>query len=303
MANDVVVNRAVKRFGRVTALDAISFSSRKGINIILGPNGAGKSTLLRSISGLYELEGGTISVLGSNPYTDTDLRRRVSFLADNYGLYDFLSVRKNLGFFGKFYGLGEKEAIAKAMPLMKELDLMQYFEMRVETLSRGTKQKVAFCRSMLNDAEVLLLDEPTAFLDVKATNTVRSLLKGLADENKTVIFVTQRIDEVARYNSRILVLRKGRMVKDTDIEGLYSAVLRNAHVTIRLAKPVKANVLDSLRNVVGTNAKEPTSVTVRVHGYKEVNRAVSELMKGGAYVVGIDYLEPEIDKLVFGEKG
>ena len=103
MANDVVVNRAVKRFGRVTALDAISFSSRKGINIILGPNGAGKSTLLRSISGLYELEGGTISVLGSNPYTDTDLRRRVSFLADNYGLYDFLSVRKNLGFFGKFY--------------------------------------------------------------------------------------------------------------------------------------------------------------------------------------------------------
>ena len=149
-------------------------------------------------------------MLDADPYTDAHARLRISLLADVYGLYDFLSVKDNLKFFGRFHGLHGEEAIKKSAIVTKELNLGQYMDAKVETLSRGTKQKVAFCRSMLNDAQVLLLDEPTAFLDASASDVVRSHIQDLEREGKTIMFVTQRLDEVTRLNSRILSVARPR---------------------------------------------------------------------------------------------
>jgi ABC-type multidrug transport system ATPase subunit len=303
MQSDIVVRGLVKRFGNATALKGINLASKRGINIVLGPNGAGKSTLLKCIDGLYKPSRGDVAVLGSDPYVDSHARSRISLLADMYGLYDFLSVKDNLRFFGKFYGMRGDEAIDKTDAMVGELDLKQYLNTKVEALSRGTKQKVAFCRMMLNDAQVLLLDEPTAFLDANASNTVRRHVQRLAHEGRTIMFVTQRLDEVTRLNSRILVLRKGRLVSETDAEGLYRAVFKGTDVSVRFARPVSERVVESVRNVVWKNAKEPTLLRVRVNSYREVNRVVKTLIDGGAYVVSVDYAEPALEKLVFGGSG
>ena len=106
---EIEVNNIVKRFGRVTALYKVSMKAGKGINMVLGPNGAGKSTLLRCIAGLYKPDEGSISVLGRNPYYDDAVRKGVSLISDNYGLYDYLGVLDNLKFFGRLYGLSDSE--------------------------------------------------------------------------------------------------------------------------------------------------------------------------------------------------
>jgi ABC-type multidrug transport system ATPase subunit len=292
----------VKRFGKTVALENVSFASKSEINMILGPNGAGKSTLLRCIAGLYSPDHGDVSVQGLNPYESTEVRRNISYLADNYGLYDFLTIRQNLSFFGRFYGLGSEQSVRKVRGLLKELDLGDRLDAKVETLSRGMKQKAAFCRTMLNDADVLLLDEPTAFLDVKSSEAIRSLLQELAAEKRTILFVTQKLDEVVRFNSRILIIRKGRIVKDVEMGALYKSIFKNAVVTIRVAKPISDRLMASLHRAVKTNGANPTSVTIRVSDYKQINETVSRLIEGGAYVISIDYIEPALDKLMFGGK-
>ncbi len=302
MQSDIAVRNLVKRFGNNTALKGVNFSSKRGINIILGPNGAGKSTLLKCIDGLYLPSGGEVRVLDADPYTDAHARLRISLLADVYGLYDFLSVKDNLKFFGRFHGLHGEEAIKKSAIVTKELNLGQYMDAKVETLSRGTKQKVAFCRSMLNDAQVLLLDEPTAFLDASASDVVRSHIQDLEREGKTIMFVTQRLDEVTRLNSRILVIREGKLVSETTVEGLYGTIFKGIEVSVRLARPMGEKLLEGVRNVVWKNAKNPTLIRVRVNSYGEVSRMIKTLVDGGAYVVGVDYAEPALEKLVFGGK-
>ncbi len=300
MQSDIAVRNLVKRFGKNTALKDITLTSKKGINIILGPNGAGKSTLLKCIDGLYRPSSGYVSVLNANPYTDAHARSKISLLADVYGLYDFMSVKDNLRFFGNFYGLRGDEAIRKTAEMMGELDLKQYLDAKVEALSRGTKQKVAFCRSMLNEAQVLLLDEPTAFLDANASDVVRSHVQEMAHDGKTVMFVTQRLDEVTRLNSRILVLREGRLAAETDAEGIYSTVFKGVDVSVRLARPIGEKAIEGIRNIVWKNGKRPTLIKVRINGYGEVNKVLKALIDCGAYVVSVDYAEPALEKLVFG---
>jgi ABC-2 type transport system ATP-binding protein len=300
MQSDIAVRNLMKRFGKNTALKGITLTSKRGINIILGPNGAGKSTLLKCIDGLYRPSSGEVSVLNSNPYTDAHARSKISLLADVYGLYDFMSVKDNLSFFGNFYGLRGDEAIRKSAEMVGELDLKQYLDTKVEALSRGTKQKVAFCRSMLNEAQVLLLDEPTAFLDANASDVVRSHVQKMAHDGKTVMFVTQRLDEVTRLNSRILVLRGGRLVAETDAEGIYSTVFKGVDISVRLARPMGEKAMEGIRNVVWKNGKRPTLIKVRINSYGEVNKVLKALIDCGAYVVSVDYAEPALEKLVFG---
>jgi ABC-type multidrug transport system ATPase subunit len=299
--SDIVARGLVKRFGKTEALKRVSIASRRGVNIILGPNGAGKSTLLKCVCGLYKPSNGSVDVLGSDPYSDASIRSRISLLADNYGLYDFMSVADNLSFFGKFYHLSRKDVLSRVGALIDEFDLKQYLNARVESLSRGTKQKVAFCRLMMNEAQVLLLDEPTAFLDANASGIVRRCVQELAKEGKTIVFVTQRLEEVTKFNSRISVLRGGRLISETDVEGIYNTIFRDASVSIRLAKPVSEGMIRSFGKAFSASAEGSNIVTVKVRGYKEVNGAIKHLIEEGAYVVGVDYAEPELERMVFGE--
>jgi ABC-type multidrug transport system ATPase subunit len=298
--SDIVATGLVKKFGSTEALKGVSINSRKGVNIVLGPNGAGKSTLLKCICGLYRPSGGAVNVLGSDPYLDSSTRSKISLLADDYGLYDSMSVVDNLSFFGKFYGLGSKEVIDKVGDLMDELDLKQYMKTKVEALSRGTKQKVAFCRSMMNDAQVLLFDEPTAFLDANASSIVRRRVQKLAKDGRTVMFVTQRLDEVTRFDSRISVLRKGMLISETDDTGLYEAIFRNTSVSIRLAQPLGDAAARSLGEAFSVAGDGPDTVMVKVKNFRDVNAAIKQLIEAGAYVVSVDYIEPELENMVFG---
>ncbi|MFI5412374.1 MAG: ABC transporter ATP-binding protein [Candidatus Micrarchaeales archaeon] len=297
MDNSIRVSGIVKRFGNTIALNKLNFSSIKGINIILGPNGAGKSTLLRCIDGLYRVDSGSVVVNGVDPYKNDLLKSKLSLLTDNYALYDFLSVRNNMKFFGRLYGLKDEATLARTRETLKDLEALEYLDKKIYELSRGTKQKVAFCRAVLNEPDVILLDEPTAFLDAHSAEMVRKILFGYEKEGKVVVFVTQKLDEVTRFNGKISIIKKGHIVKETTTEGLYNVVLKNTLINIRLAHPLKSEAVKRIAGFSEANKKDATFLKFKVKNYKDINRIIKEILARGGSIVSIDYIEHLIDDL------
>jgi ABC-type multidrug transport system ATPase subunit len=156
-----------------------------------------------------------------------------------------------------------------------------------------------FCKALVNDPDVILLDEPTAFLDASSSAQVREALSDLAKAGKCVVFVTQRVDEATRFNSRICVIRNGRIIKDTDTRGLYNEVLSGITVSIRLARPIRQEIRSKLgKNVIIENGN---IVKARIRDYRDINEVIERLIKNGAYIASVDYAEPMIEKLYAGD--
>lgn len=295
----IELDNVSKKFGKEYALHSIGLKIGKGITLVLGPNGAGKSTLLRCMAGLYKPDSGKVHMLGADPYSDAGIRKRISFMPDNYGLYDFLSVRDNMLFFARLYGVDDKDAVSKALETLKMLDADNYIDTKVGQLSRGTKQKMLFCKALINNPDVILLDEPTAFLDASSSERVRGELSDMAKEGKCVVFVTQRVDEATRFDSRICVIREGRIIRDTTTGGLYDELFKETTVSIRLAKPISAGKLRSLGNKV--KIEHGNMVKVSIRNYRDINVVLKKLMDAGAYVASVDYAEPMIERLYRGD--
>jgi ABC-type multidrug transport system ATPase subunit len=297
----VIVKNLFKRFGKTIALNNISFKSTEGVNIILGPNGAGKSTFLRCIIGLYRPSSGSVSVFGRRPYFDDPVRGRISLLSDNYALYDFLTVRQNLKFFGSLYKLSDEEIYKKSRSILKEMDALKFFDRKVTELSRGTKQKIAFCRAMLNDPDVLLLDEPTAFLDASSSEWIRNFILDYGKKGKTILFVTQKLDEVSRFNSRLMIIRNGSIVEDTTTYNIYNEIMKSSSILIRFARPVKIEILKKIGyKFDAMESKEVSSVKFYIDSYKDVNNLLKKLMDKKVFILGIDYIEPLVERISKG---
>jgi len=293
----IEIRDLTKKFDKITALNAVTLNFNKGINIVLGPNGAGKSTLLRCISGLYRPDKGRISVFGRDPYVDDDLKMRLSFLSDNYALYDYLSVKDNLLFFGRLYGFDDALILKRVKSVLKELNAMDYLNAKVYTLSRGTKQKIAFCRAILNDPEVLLLDEPTAFLDVNASDSVREIITNYAKASRIIIFVTQRIDEIMRLEGRLTILNKGKVALRSSTSKIYNFITKDLEITVIFARPLAGSIAMDTPGFISGNSANPTLIKVRINSYKDINKVIKQLINNGAQIVSVHYIEPAIEKL------
>lgn len=298
--NEISISNLSKFFGTLKALDGISIDFKSGMHIILGPNGAGKSTFLKCIDGHYKPDNGTIKINGRDPYTDDSIKDKMSILSDNYSLYDELTVKDNLKFFGKFYKLSDKEIIDKATCILKELNADMYINSKVYTLSRGTKQKIAFCRALLNDPDILLLDEPTAFLDSRSSQMIREVIQDYSKKDKIVIFVTQKLDEISRFNSELIILRAGTISDVTTTGEIYKTILKDSFINIRLAEPFNPKKVKQIPNFYSANDEDPNFIKIRVNNYKDINKTIEFLIDNGAYIIGVDYIEPLIEKLSFG---
>lgn len=287
----------VKRFGKVTALSRITLNLCKGeVNIITGPNGAGKSTLLKCMDGLYRPDSGSVLVDGMNPYHDSAARGRMALLTDNYALYDNMTVAQNMLFFGKLYKIGKREINNKLPHLLDGFGAKQFLGSKVYTLSRGTKQKVALCRALLCDPDILLLDEPTAFLDPNASEYIRGLIARMSAEGKTIVMATQKADEIPRFNARLIFIKNGRIAKDTTTYAFYRSMAEGAIAEIRLASPIGGALAKATPGFSSGNSANPTLLKVKVRSYKSINRSISYLSAHGAYIVGVDYTESIVKK-------
>lgn len=225
--NDAVLQTALltRNFGSIRALDRLTLSVPRGTLFgFLGPNGAGKTTTIRLLLGLLEPTSGTAIVLGHDTRTEGDaIRSKVGALLEHTGLYEQLTARENLEFFARVWQMPARERARRIGQTLEEMDLWERRNEPVGKWSRGMRQRLALARALLHEPELVLLDEPTAGLDVVAAAAVRKALRIMVEhENVTVVLTTHNMHEAERLCDLIAVIRDGRLVTLDHPENLTS---------------------------------------------------------------------------------
>jgi sodium transport system ATP-binding protein len=202
-----------KRFGEVVAVDDVSFTADNGsVTALLGANGAGKTTTLRIITSVFPPDRGRVAVDGADTVKEARLARgRIGLLSDNRGLYARLTSRENVRYFGRLHGMKGPALEARIDQLMTLLDMADIADRRVEGFSLGQKLKVAIARALVHNPANVLLDEPTAGLDVMTTRAMRQVIVRLRDEGKCVVLSSHVMQEVARLANRVVVVAHGKV--------------------------------------------------------------------------------------------
>ena len=207
----VSVRELTKRFGALTAVAAVSFDIRpREIFGMLGPNGSGKTTTIRILCGLLAPTSGSATVAGVDVVEAPDeVKSRIGYMSQAFGLYRDLTVEENLRFYGGVYGIGAaaRERIAWAIETMR---LQRAAGQLAATLSGGFKQRLALGCSLLHQPPVLFLDEPTAGVDPAARRIFWEIIRGLAQSGTTIIVTTHYMDEAERFD-RLAFLSRGHL--------------------------------------------------------------------------------------------
>ena len=211
-----------KAFGKVVAVDGVTFRARDGeITGLLGPNGAGKTTTLRCLYTLMQPDRGQVLVDGIDAAADAvAVRRRLGVLPDARGLYKRLTARENIVYFGRLHGLDEGAIRQRTDTAVAALGMTDFVDRRTEGFSQGERVKTAIARALIHDPKNVILDEPTNGLDVMATRAMREFLKQLKREGRCVLFSSHIMQEVAALCDRIVVIAKGRVVADESPDAL-----------------------------------------------------------------------------------
>jgi lipooligosaccharide transport system ATP-binding protein len=205
-----------KRFGSFVAVDAIDFDVAKGEAFgFLGPNGAGKSSTMRMVGCVSPISGGTLRILGMDPATDgPSIRSRLGVVPQEDTLDMELTLRENLVIYGRYFDLPRHEARERADRLLDFVQLRERADDRVEPLSGGMKRRLTIARSLVNEPEVLLLDEPTTGLDPQARHVVWDRLYRLKAQGVTLVLTTHYMDEAEQLCDRLVVMDKGRIAAE-----------------------------------------------------------------------------------------
>lgn len=193
------------RFGRVVALDDVSFSLTPGRTLaIFGPNGAGKTTLLKVLAGLIRPNGGSSHVDGG--------RRATGWIGHHSHLYDHLTVLENLHFWASLYGVSPAQRGPRAALVLERLGIADRADQPVWSLSRGLAQRAAIARALVHDPQVLLLDEPFTGLDLAAAGELRGLLGELRGAGRVLVLATHNVDEGVELATDVAFQRQGRFL-------------------------------------------------------------------------------------------
>ncbi|MCC7074232.1 MAG: ATP-binding cassette domain-containing protein [Deltaproteobacteria bacterium] len=211
-----------KRFGAVHALRGVSFAAHDGaITGVLGPNGAGKTTSLRIAAGLLPPDDGTATVDGTDTSADPlGVRRAIGALPHSHGLYARMTAREHVAYFGRLHGLASDVISARLDHLSEVLEMRDFLDRRTEGFSQGQKLKVAIARVLVHEPKNIILDEPTAGLDVKGTRAMRALVQRLKADGRCVVFSSHVMQEVAALCDEVVVIAAGRVTAQATLEDL-----------------------------------------------------------------------------------
>ncbi|MEO8018285.1 MAG: ATP-binding cassette domain-containing protein [Pseudomonadota bacterium] len=203
-----------KSFGKIAAVRGVSFTARDGqITGLLGPNGAGKSTTLRMLYTVLKPEAGDAFIDGTSVTADPlAARKAIGVLSHGAGVYNNLTARENIAYFGELHGLTRTDREARAAELIEMLDMQSFADRRAKGFSQGQKLKTALARALVHRPRNVLLDEPTNGLDVMAVRNLRKLLGQLRDAGHCVLFSSHVMQEVEQLCDEVVVINDGQVV-------------------------------------------------------------------------------------------
>ncbi|PWK04965.1 ATP-binding cassette domain-containing protein [Tumebacillus permanentifrigoris] len=221
----ILVERVTKKFKKIPAVSDLSLEVGQGEVVgLLGENGAGKTTTLRMISTVLSPTEGRIVVDGMDTLQrPEEVRKRIGILfGGETGLYEKLTARDNIAYFGRLYGLEERTIRERTEELAKRFDMAGFLDRKVGGFSKGMRQKVAIARSVVHDPAVILFDEPTSGLDITSANMFRRLVQEFKAEGKTILFSSHIMSEVERLCDRAVILHRGELQYNGTLEALFA---------------------------------------------------------------------------------
>lgn len=223
----VETRELTRKFGSFTAVDRVSFQVKKGeIFGFLGANGAGKTTTIRILCGLLMPSSGEATVAGYDIYKDYEkIKLKIGYMSQKFSLYNDLTVKENIEFYGGIYGLNRWEIKEKNKELLAFLKLEKEGNTLAHDLTMGWRQSLALSTSIIHDPEIIFLDEPTSGVDPVSRRNFWLLIYDLADRGKTIFVTTHFMDE-AEYCHRLSIMRDGQVLlidKPDELKQKYAA--------------------------------------------------------------------------------
>jgi len=247
----IEVQHLTKRYGRVTAVDDVSFRVEPGeILGFLGPNGAGKTTTMRILTGYMPASEGRATVAGYDVFTHPlEAKRRTGYLPETPPLYPDMTVREYLDFVARIKGVPSAERKSRVDTVMQRTHVADMAARHCGKLSKGYRQRVGLAQAIIHNPEVLILDEPTAGLDPKQIIETRGLIRGLAGDH-TIVLSTHILPEVSQTCQRVVIINKGRVVA-VDTPDNLTARLRGAETLYLHVDAAGADVAPVLSAIPG----------------------------------------------------
>ncbi len=247
----VAARALTKRFGEFTAVDAVDFAVAPGESFgFLGPNGAGKTSTMRMISCMSPATGGELRVLGMDPAKDGPrIRARLGVVPQQDSLDMELTVEENLVIYGRYFDLSYAEARRRAKELLSFVQLSDRARDEVEPLSGGMKRRLTIARSLINQPDLLLLDEPTTGLDPQARHLLWDRLYRLKSQGVTLILTTHYMDEAEQLCDRLVVMDKARIVAEGSPRALIEQYATREVLELRFRPDDRDGVGDQLTDL------------------------------------------------------
>lgn len=251
-----------KRYGTLTALNAVSLSLRRGEFLgLLGPNGAGKSTFMALVAGLKKPDSGTISLEGSTAGPEAvSFRRRLGLVPQTIALYEDLTAEENLQVFGALHGLDRPTLRARIEEGLRAVGLLDRRHDRVGTFSGGMQRRLNIVAALLHRPDLLLCDEPTVGVDPQSRNAIFEYLEARNAEGLTIIYSTHYMEEATRLCSRIAIIDHGQILADGTLAELLGRLAAGEHLHL----PIEARTTAALPALAAFGSVTTTDDTHRI---------------------------------------
>lgn len=230
------INDLTKKYGNFVAVNHLNLHIPQGdLFGFVGPNGAGKTTTIRVVCGLMKCNHGDVIINGINARKHPkEIKRRIGYVPDFFGVYDNFKVKEYMEFFGSMYGLTYREMDKLTDDLLALVNLTDKKENYVDGLSRGMKQRLCVARALIHNPDLLILDEPSSGLDPRARIEMKELLMNLQSMGKTIIISSHILSELSEMCNAIGIMNHGNLVAAGRIEDIQKAVGADAKVIIEV---------------------------------------------------------------------
>ncbi len=234
------IENLTKRYGNFLAVDHLNLHIPEGALFgFVGPNGAGKTTTIRITCGLLKPSQGTVIIDGSADITKPqDVKKRIGYVPDFFGVYDNLKVKEYMEFYGSMYSMNHKDIVKISDDLLELVNLSDKKEFYVDTLSRGMKQRLCVARALIHNPKLLILDEPSSGLDPRARIEMKELLKNLHSMGKTIIISSHILSELSEMCSHIGIMDHGHLMTAGPIEDILHQINGGNYISLDVASDI-----------------------------------------------------------------
>jgi ABC-2 type transport system ATP-binding protein len=294
MTAAITADQLTIRFGDFTAVNKVSFAVEKGeIFGFLGPNGSGKTTIIKALCGLLKPSSGTGSILGMDIHKDAaEIKRRVGYMSQKFGLYEDLTVGENINFYAGVYGIEGQEAGQRKAEVLALTGIEHYLNRRAGLLSGGWKQRLALACAIIHSPEVVFLDEPTAGIDPVARRALWDLLFRLSGQGVTFFVTTHYMDEAERCG-RVGYIYLSNLVAMGTVAELQRLPEANPPGTARVQIdiPNASAMLAHVRELAGV--REATIFGQSIHALVDIDRI--DALRTGLPQARIEMVAPSLE--------